>query len=60
LSSKLTNKEEEIEVLSSRVEELLETEDALKTTMDSADDMIAAREREHMDEVEKLRDGLKK
>ena len=60
LSSQLTDKEEEIEVLSSRVEELMETEVALKTTMDSADDMIAAREQEHLDEVEKLKNGLKR
>ena len=45
-------------MLSARVGELIETEEALKKTMNSADDMIAAREREHLDEVLQLKDGL--
>ena len=60
LSVQLNEKEEQIVVLSARVEELMETEEALKMTMDSADDMIAAREKEHFDEVEQLKDGLNK
>lgn len=58
LSLKLQDKEEKIDLLNARVEELVETEDALKTTIDKADDMIAEREKQHVEQLEQLQDGL--
>ncbi|XP_076799576.1 uncharacterized protein LOC143444274 isoform X4 [Clavelina lepadiformis] len=58
LNVELTEKEEKIEGLSARLEELVETEEALKITMESADDIFAEKQKQHQDELEKLKQGL--
>lgn len=58
LSTELSDKDGQIQVLSARLDQLTETEEALRSTMESADEMIAEREQQHLEEVEQLKDGL--
>ncbi|XP_078494189.1 uncharacterized protein LOC100179040 [Ciona intestinalis] len=58
LSSELMEKQDQIVVLSARVNELTETEEALKNTMNLADDLIEEQTKQHQDEVEQLKVGL--
>jgi len=60
LNSEISERDEQIEMLSARVDELVETGEALKSTMENADDMIAEREKQHHDEIEELKEGLNK
>nr|XP_026693439.1 early endosome antigen 1-like isoform X1 [Ciona intestinalis] len=58
LSTELMEKNDQIVVLSARVDELTETEEALKNTMNLADDLIEEQTKQHQDEVEQLKVGL--
>ena len=59
-SVEIEEKEGTIDALSSRVEMLETTEEALKETMTMADEYIAEREQKHKDELLELEEGLKR
>ena len=59
-TEELEEKSGTIDALSSRVEVLETTEEALKTTMNLADEYIVDREQQHKEELKELEEGLKR